>query len=133
MEAEDENLDERTRDILSGDYARRQLTPDRLRRFQARFAAKRQLGDDRPPVFQGEQLPQSEIMQGLAASPTWRVKGVEDTKLESTTGMRNGFTVRMMRHLVGTVAHLHFVHVTDELYRLVRWDAYYASDREYEG
>jgi hypothetical protein len=120
---EDEDLDERTRDSLSGNDARRQITPERLRRLEARVAAKRQLGKDRPPLFHGEQLPQSKIMQRLAANSTWHTKDVEDTKLESLTGLRAGFTVRMMRHPDGAIAHLHFVQVIDELYRLVRWDA----------
>jgi hypothetical protein len=87
------------------------------------IVAKRRVGDDMPPLFQGQQLPQSEIMQRLAANSTWHTKGVEDTKLASTVWPRRGFTVRMMRHSDGAVAHLHFVHVIDDLYRLVRWDA----------
>lgn len=105
---------------------------NRRRRFEARVAAKHQLGDDVPPRFLGEQLPQSEIMQRLVAYSTWRATDVQDTKIESLTGPRKGFTVRITRCPDGAVAHLHFVHVIDELYRLVRWDADDRGDRQRE-
>ncbi|MGI8968053.1 MAG: hypothetical protein ACR2GA_02975 [Chloroflexota bacterium] len=101
----------------------RRRTPERLRAFEAQRAARLRLGRDVPPRFRGEQLAESEIIRRLAASQTWRIKGVEDAKWESYFGPKRGFTVRMMRHPDGPVAYLHFVHVIDELYRLVRWEA----------
>ena len=66
MEYEDQNLDERTRDILSGNCAR-PLTPDQLMRFRERVAAMRQFGGDVPRLRSGEQLSRPAIMQRLAA------------------------------------------------------------------
>lgn len=46
MREDEDWLDEQLRDILSGGAARRKITPDRLRRFEDRVAAKRRVGHD---------------------------------------------------------------------------------------
>jgi len=97
---------------------------DGLDEFEDRVAAKRRVGHDMASQLLGTQLSQAEIMRRLHSSPRWRTLDVMDSERGSMTGPRRGFTVRMVRHSDAATAHLHFVNVIDELYRLIRWDAH---------
>lgn len=124
MREDEDWLDEQLRDILSGGAARRKITPDRLREFEDRVAAKRRVGHDIAFQLRGAQLPRIEIMRVLGSSPIWYTIDAVDTERETMTGTKWGFTVGMVRHPDEATVRLHFIHVIDELYRLTRWDAY---------
>jgi len=79
-----------------------------------RVAAKARLWPD-PPPRTDEQLSRAAILRHLTSSTTWRVRAEVET--------RAGFSVELVRHSDAARAWLHYYHVIDELYRLVRWEA----------